>query len=99
MLKLDALLPLVYGDSALTCAAASIQNRRAINYAIADDHMQSEKLYKEALNTYREFHGSNNDHADIAKVLSNLGLHYVKSGDYSKGNDYSMRALEMYKRV
>mgnify|MGYP001792218368 CR=1 FL=1 len=97
--KLDALLPLVYGDSALTCAAASIQNRRAINYAIADDHMQSEKLYKEALNTYREFHGSSNDHADIAKVLSNLGLHYVKSGDYSKGNDYSMRALEMYKRV
>ena len=97
--KIDCMIPLVYGENSLVNIAAHVHHIRAINFDDDSEYSLSEETYKNALALNEEVYGRDNDHVDIAVVLSNLGVHYKETGDYRQAEEYSKRALEMYKRV
>ena len=97
--KIQQLLPQVYGQSALVRVSVNQHNRQAIHYDDIGEYEESEKMYLKAISLYEEMYGSDTNHADIAQVLSNLGVRYNNTKDYSKAEAYSKRALEMYRCV
>ena len=97
--KPECMIPLVYGENSLVRIAAQHYNSRAINFDDDSEYSLSEETYKNTLALYEEMYCRDNDHVDIAAVLSNLGVLYMKTGDYRQAEEYSKTALEIYKRV
>ena len=44
---------------------------------------------------YRYLYGEDSNHADIARVLSNLAINYNKMGEFSKAEDFNLQSLTM----
>ena len=97
--KIQQLLPQVYGQNALVHISARYNNSQAAHFDDIGEYEKSEKMYMKALSLYEEMYGSDTNHADIALVLSNLGVLYNRTTDYCKAEAYSKRALDMYRCV
>ena len=96
--------PFVYGHSHLTAenssseaiAAAANLNQKAWEYYIADNYLQAEPLYRQALALQQQHLDPN--HPEIAKTLNNLGLLYWRTGNYPQAEHYLMDALQLRKQ-
>lgn len=95
--------PFVYGHSHLTAAnssseaiAAATLNQKAWEYYIADNYLQAEPLYRQALALQQQHLDPN--HPEIAQTLNNLGLLYWRTGNYPQAEHYLSDALWLRKQ-
>lgn len=66
----------------------------ANSYRIAAKYDESIELYNQAL----EYYESIDDKVWIAKILANIGSLYYTAGNQAKGEEYTLRALELQRK-
>ena len=66
--------------------------------SVQDQFNEALPLYKEAYDHFRQFYGID-EHANIARVLNNIGQTYPKLGNLTEAFDYLKKALQMRQKT